>query len=244
MGEMAIWKKALLSAVLFFVFAMWFRLRSQLGMNGFFWWAIMGAICLTPLDLMWRSGRTLKSDPSTKTEVEDIVRATTAPDIAVKQSSSSRHSGERPQEFSAYSVMLEKEKPISVQVNKNSKVNSASPAYEPIDEEAIYATALNELESNSMRRGIWAKAFANADGDINRAKASYIKARVLQLSASPMNTDNSGNGSVEISRDEHKSDVRNFVVLKQDQWQCKKCQEMHENQFDECWKCGQLKSDP
>lgn len=48
------------------------------------------------------------------------------------------------------------------------------------DEEAIYAAALAELKSGTMRPGLWAKAFANSEGDENKSKALYIKLRVQQ----------------------------------------------------------------
>ena len=44
-----------------------------------------------------------------------------------------------------------------------------------------WQTALNESESSARDNGLWAKCFAEADGDEAKAKARYIKYRVEQL---------------------------------------------------------------
>jgi hypothetical protein len=48
------------------------------------------------------------------------------------------------------------------------------------DEEELYAAAMDELERGIPRLGLWAKAFADADGNENKAKALYLKYRVAQ----------------------------------------------------------------
>lgn len=50
-------------------------------------------------------------------------------------------------------------------------------------EEDIYATALSELELGGTRPGLWAKAYAESDGDEAKSKALYIKLRVQQENA-------------------------------------------------------------
>ena len=47
------------------------------------------------------------------------------------------------------------------------------------DEEAIYAEAFAELKSGNTRPGMWAKAFAESEGDEKKSQALYIKLRVL-----------------------------------------------------------------
>jgi hypothetical protein len=47
-----------------------------------------------------------------------------------------------------------------------------------LDEEAIYAEALSELKSGTVRPGLWAKAFAESEGDENKSQALYIRLRV------------------------------------------------------------------
>jgi hypothetical protein len=51
----------------------------------------------------------------------------------------------------------------------------------PISEEALYEEVSKEIEVKNLVPGLWTKAFAEADGDENRAKAIYIKLRVAQL---------------------------------------------------------------
>jgi formylglycine-generating enzyme required for sulfatase activity len=51
-----------------------------------------------------------------------------------------------------------------------------------IDEE-LFAIALQELNSGNSVQGLWAKCFAEADGDENKTKARYLSARAGQLGA-------------------------------------------------------------
>lgn len=46
-----------------------------------------------------------------------------------------------------------------------------------------FFVAFREVESGSTVQGLWAKCFADADGDENKAKARYIKARAARLKA-------------------------------------------------------------
>jgi hypothetical protein len=50
-----------------------------------------------------------------------------------------------------------------------------------VDEESAYAHAADELEANHVEKATWAKAFSEADGDTEKAKARYIKLRVIKL---------------------------------------------------------------
>lgn len=49
------------------------------------------------------------------------------------------------------------------------------------DDEKLYEIALQELEANAPRKGLFAKAFAEAMGDAAKTKALYLKLRVAQL---------------------------------------------------------------
>ena len=51
----------------------------------------------------------------------------------------------------------------------------------PNREEELYADAAAELEGGDRDKGLWAKCFAECDGDENKAKARYIQAKVSQL---------------------------------------------------------------
>lgn len=48
--------------------------------------------------------------------------------------------------------------------------------------ERLWAQALDELEGGNRRLGLWAKAFADAQGNEAAAKANYLRDRVCQLS--------------------------------------------------------------
>ncbi len=50
---------------------------------------------------------------------------------------------------------------------------------EPVEE--FWALALQECDSHSMKPGVWAKAYADANGDEKIAKATYIRLRASQL---------------------------------------------------------------
>ncbi len=51
-------------------------------------------------------------------------------------------------------------------------------------EDAFYDEVAKELETNKLIPGVWTRAFAEADGDENCAKAIYIKLRVAQMAGS------------------------------------------------------------
>ena len=50
------------------------------------------------------------------------------------------------------------------------------------DEQKFYETVWSELETDNIQQGLWAKLFSENDGDSDKTKAAYLKARVQQLS--------------------------------------------------------------
>ena len=50
-----------------------------------------------------------------------------------------------------------------------------------LGEEALYEAALEEFETGSRRRGLWAKAIVEAEGDQVRAEAAYLGLLVAAL---------------------------------------------------------------
>lgn len=48
-------------------------------------------------------------------------------------------------------------------------------------DEVIYENVLKEIESGKRKGGVWAKALSESDGDIEKAKALYIKLRVQSI---------------------------------------------------------------
>lgn len=66
-------------------------------------------------------------------------------------------------------------------------LKSVEPASPPKGRESArpvkdaYAEALNEIEEGRLDKGVWARAFADAGGEAERAKALYIRARAEAL---------------------------------------------------------------
>ena len=48
-------------------------------------------------------------------------------------------------------------------------------------EEALYAMAAEEVANGDVKPGLWAKAFADSEGQESRAQATYLKLRVQQM---------------------------------------------------------------
>ena len=47
--------------------------------------------------------------------------------------------------------------------------------------DSFYEKVANDIENNIQDKGVWAKAFAKADGDENKAKAIYIEFMVEEM---------------------------------------------------------------
>jgi len=60
------------------------------------------------------------------------------------------------------------------------QTNIESNVETSINENALYEQALNEIENDTKDRAIWAKAYANSDGNKEKTKALYIKFRVKE----------------------------------------------------------------
>jgi hypothetical protein len=94
--------------------------------------------------------------------------------------------------FSTYNVLRIKRQ---TEAGAVAPVSADKPAAEPakrspekettpiMNEDAFYEQVGKEIEANNLQTGLWTRAFAEADGDENRAKAIYIKLRVAQLTA-------------------------------------------------------------
>lgn len=59
--------------------------------------------------------------------------------------------------------------------------STQAPITEKINEETLWEQVAHEVDSSQRKVGLWAKCFAEASGDENRAKAEYLKQRVAQL---------------------------------------------------------------
>lgn len=60
------------------------------------------------------------------------------------------------------------------------------------DDEQLYEIAVRELEADAPRKGLYAKAFAEAMGDPAKTKALYLRLRVAQLEAQQENEQKAG----------------------------------------------------
>ena len=49
------------------------------------------------------------------------------------------------------------------------------------DEEALYERVAAEIATRGVKQGLWAKAFTQCDGSLERTKALYVKLRVQAL---------------------------------------------------------------
>lgn len=70
------------------------------------------------------------------------------------------------------------------QIEASSKSNiekSTNQHLDELNENDLWETVLSEYDSNNRIKGLWAKCFANADGDENKAKAAYLRARIDEL---------------------------------------------------------------
>ena len=54
-------------------------------------------------------------------------------------------------------------------------------AQDRVQEGALYAQVMDELEQGSRDKGLWGKALADCEGDETKANAKYIKLRVVAL---------------------------------------------------------------
>ena len=69
----------------------------------------------------------------------------------------------------------------AVRASVNPTQSPTPMSLEASTEEDCWATAMNEVETGQHRPGVWAKVFAECDGDETKTKVAYLKARVQQL---------------------------------------------------------------
>jgi hypothetical protein len=82
--------------------------------------------------------------------------------------------------------LSELQKTENTDPNKDSKhptatIKSDSELIDQIIDDEFYETAWSEIETESIKKSLWAKAFSECSGDINKTKAKYINARVNEL---------------------------------------------------------------
>jgi hypothetical protein len=73
-------------------------------------------------------------------------------------------------------------RPHDMQLQKVSPTDESNMTTTPeIDEDALYEQAFNEMEGDKRVVATWSRAFAEAGGEDQKAKALYIQARVASL---------------------------------------------------------------
>ena len=65
-------------------------------------------------------------------------------------------------------------------------LNQSSTSTIEVDENAIYATVANELETGQTDKGLWTRLYVENDGDEKKTKLAYIKQRAEILIADEM----------------------------------------------------------
>ena len=60
----------------------------------------------------------------------------------------------------------------------NKNINTLMPT---VNEDKLWEMAIEEFDGENRKKGLWAKCFAEVDGDENKAKANYLKQRVIDF---------------------------------------------------------------
>lgn len=82
----------------------------------------------------------------------------------------------RPVQFDCKAVKLK-----NIPIQKDIPMNQIETSYSAIDEDSLYATVADELESGTTDKGLWTRLFAECGGDEKQIKVLYIKRRFEKL---------------------------------------------------------------
>ena len=141
--------------------------------RAFVWGAFIAAVPVA----IW--GSILKA----KSKREPLDTPPTAPHSVASTSPTSQPS---PPELTSLEPPTIQNRQIAREPQPKSLIMKPEPEGKPaddttMDDEAFYEQVAGEIESDTMKSGLWTKAFAEAEGDHDRAKAFYIRLRVAQL---------------------------------------------------------------
>ena len=141
--------------------------------RAFVWGAFIAAVPVA----IW--GSILKA----KSKREPLDTPPTAPHSVASTSPTSQPS---PPELTSLEQPTIQNRQIAREPQPKSLIMKPEPEGKPaddttMDDEAFYEQVAGEIESDTMKSGLWTKAFAEAEGDHDRAKAFYIRLRVAQL---------------------------------------------------------------
>jgi hypothetical protein len=81
----------------------------------------------------------------------------------------------------------QEESPTSAASARSTSGLPPTPIRDNPNDEGVWAAVLQEFDSDMRKAGLWARLYAECDGNEARAKAAYLKARVGQLLAEPRN---------------------------------------------------------
>jgi hypothetical protein len=147
----------------------------------FFPWALSCAVWVTYLQRSKRVRVTFENcvrgdDPMVLTKVATVsMPQGTAATIA----SATPHFGESSTASGTKSTEIDLlQRSLSSQVQPTTIATAIQ-----MDEDAIYATVADELESGKTDKGLWTRLFAECGGDENQTKVQYIKRRAEKLIA-------------------------------------------------------------
>ncbi len=147
-------------------FAIWYVLAY--GLSGLINVLVLGGVAFA-VGYLWRKFRPVKELIASASPVMPVTSnsaSTSQIDVAAKTYHSERNSP---------STTPDTTEKIATKRSLNT-VSSQS-------DEAFYAIAFQEVNSGNTVQGLWAKCFAEADGDENKTKARYLTARAGQLGA-------------------------------------------------------------
>jgi hypothetical protein len=88
---------------------------------------------------------------------------------------------------------------LCVAVRRNALQESRKRA--AMDDEHLYEQVSEEMAAGDIKPGMWTKAYANAMGDENKAKAIYIRMRVEALSREEARKEHEALGVEEVDKD-------------------------------------------
>ena len=78
-----------------------------------------------------------------------------------------------------------------------------------MDDEQFYEQVSQEMAEGDIKQGMWTKAFANAMGDENKAKAIYIRMRVEEIQREAARKEHAALG---VDGDEEDEDGARFAI--------------------------------
>jgi len=101
-----------------------------------------------------------------------------------------------------------------------------------------YAEALSEIENNIIDKGLWAKHFAETDGDENRTKARYLKSRaeIIGKKNATIQIETANQPAIQVKAPDSVL-VTNMPPAETNFWVCGKCAALNSVTVCACEKC-------